>query len=63
MIQNKVGRIHPLETLIGVIIGINLFGLLGIFIGPMLISYVTLMARMFNEEYLAEDKEKDTEIT
>ncbi|WP_407355990.1 AI-2E family transporter [Methanolobus sp. WCC5] len=63
MIQNKVGRIHPLETLIGVIIGINLFGLLGIFIGPMLISYVTLMARMFNEEYLAEDKDKDTEMT
>ncbi|MDG6244028.1 MAG: AI-2E family transporter [Methanolobus sp.] len=61
MIQNKVGRIHPLETLIGVIIGINLFGLLGIFIGPLLISYVSLIARMFNEEYLSEDK--DTEMT
>ncbi|SFM19431.1 AI-2E family transporter [Methanolobus profundi] len=52
MIQNKVGRIHPLESLIGVIIGLNLFGLLGIIIGPLLISYVVLMARMFNEEYL-----------
>ena len=52
VIQKKVGRIHPLESLIGVIIGLNLFGLLGIIIGPLLISYVVLMAKMFNEEYL-----------
>jgi predicted PurR-regulated permease PerM len=52
-IQDKVGRIHPLESLIGVIIGLNLFGLLGIIIGPLLISYVALMAKMFNEEYLS----------
>ncbi|WMW24638.1 AI-2E family transporter [Methanolobus sediminis] len=56
IIQDKVGRIHPLESLIGVIIGLNLFGLLGIFIGPLLISYVALMAKMFNEEYLSENK-------
>lgn len=59
MIQNKVGRIHPLESLIGVIIGLNLFGLLGIIIGPLLISYVVLMARMFNEEYLSETENND----
>ncbi|TGC06655.1 AI-2E family transporter [Methanolobus halotolerans] len=51
-IQEKVGKIHPLASLIGVIIGLNLFGLLGIFIGPLLLSYVVLMARMFHEEYL-----------
>jgi predicted PurR-regulated permease PerM len=56
VIQNKVGKIHPLESLIGVIIGLNLFGLLGIIIGPLLISYVVLMAKMFNEEYLSENK-------
>ncbi|WP_406656947.1 AI-2E family transporter [Methanolobus sp. ZRKC2] len=52
-IQEKVGKIHPLVSLIGVIIGLNLFGLLGIIIGPLLLSYIVLMARMFNEEYLA----------
>ncbi|QLC50309.1 AI-2E family transporter [Methanolobus zinderi] len=51
-IQEKVGKIHPLVSLIGVIIGLNLFGLLGIIIGPLLLSYVVLMARMFHEEYL-----------
>lgn len=58
IIQNKVGRIHPLESLIGVIIGLNLFGLLGIIIGPLLISYVVLMAKMFNDEYLSENETK-----
>lgn len=58
MIQKKVGSIHPLESLIGVIIGLNLFGLLGIVIGPLLISYVVLMAKMFNEEYLSETDEQ-----
>lgn len=57
MIQKKVGSIHPLESIIGVIIGLNLFGLLGIVIGPLLISYVVLMAKMFNEEYLSESEE------
>ncbi|WP_094228996.1 AI-2E family transporter [Methanolobus psychrotolerans] len=52
IIQKKIGSIHPLESLIGVIIGLKLFGLLGIIIGPLLISYVILMAKMFNEEYL-----------
>ncbi len=56
IIQDRVGRIHPLESLIGVIIGLNLFGLLGIIIGPLLISYVALMAKMFNDEYLSESK-------
>ncbi|KXS40331.1 MAG: hypothetical protein AWU59_2576 [Methanolobus sp. T82-4] len=51
-IQEKVGKIHPLVSLIGVIIGLNLFGLLGIIIGPLLLSYVVLIARMFHEEYL-----------
>lgn len=52
-IQEKVGKIHPLVSLIGVIIGLDIFGLLGIIIGPLLLSYIVLMARMFHEEYLA----------
>ncbi len=52
-IQKKVGQIHPLISLIGVIIGLNLFGLLGIVIGPLLLSYVIIMAKMFNEEYMS----------
>lgn len=52
-IGKKVGELHPLVSLVGVIIGIDLFGLLGIIIGPLLISYTLLVARMFNEEYMS----------
>lgn len=52
-IQKKVGQIHPLVSLIGVIIGLNIFGLLGIVIGPLLISYAIIMAKMFDDEYLS----------
>jgi predicted PurR-regulated permease PerM len=51
-VQKKVGKIHPLITLVGVITGLKLFGLLGIIIGPLLISYVLLVTAMFHDEYL-----------
>ncbi len=51
-LQEKVGKIHPLVTLIGIFIGIPLFGILGIIIGPLIISYVILTLRMVKEEYL-----------
>lgn len=52
-LNKKVGRLHPLISVVGVIIGLNMFGLLGIIIGPLLVSYTLLTARMFSEEYMA----------
>ncbi|WP_292464785.1 AI-2E family transporter [Methanolobus sp.] len=51
-INKKVGQLHPLVSIIGIIIGLNLFGLLGIIMGPLLLSYALLTTRMFHEEYL-----------
>ncbi len=51
-LQKKVGNIHPLITLIGVFIGIYLFGFFGIIIGPLIITYVLLTLKMFKEDYL-----------
>jgi predicted PurR-regulated permease PerM len=51
-INKKVGQLHPLVSIIGVIVGLNLFGLLGIIMGPLLLSYTLLLSRMFHEEYL-----------
>lgn len=52
-VQKRVGKIHPLVTLVGVITGLKLFGLLGVIIGPLLISYVLLVSAMFHEEYIS----------
>ncbi len=52
-VQKRVGHIHPLVTVVGVITGLKLFGLLGIILGPLLISYVLLVAVMIHDEYLS----------
>jgi predicted PurR-regulated permease PerM len=51
-LQKKVGKIHPLITIIGLIIGLANFGVLGLLMGPILLSYVLLMIKMFKEEYV-----------
>lgn len=42
--------IHPLITLFGVIVGIQLFGFLGLIFGPLLISYFILLIKIFISE-------------
>lgn len=50
IIQEKIGKMHPLVSLLGIFLGINLFGLIGIVIGPLLLSYFILSIKMFKEE-------------
>ncbi|MCB9034191.1 MAG: AI-2E family transporter [Chitinophagales bacterium] len=43
--------IHPLITLFGVIVGVQLFGFLGLIFGPLLISYFILLVKIFISEF------------
>ena len=45
-------RIHPFVTVIGAFAGISWFGLLGLLIGPLAISYFFELIRMYGEEFL-----------
>jgi len=56
VIQKKVGKIHPFQSFLGIVIGVSLFGLVGIIIGPLLLAYFYLTIKMFSEEYIS-DKE------
>jgi predicted PurR-regulated permease PerM len=51
-LQKKTGQIHPLITLIGIVIGVPFFGILGILVGPLLLSYFLMTLGMFKDEYL-----------
>ncbi len=51
-VQRKVGEMHPLISLIGLIIGVTYFGIVGIIIGPLILTLFVLMAQMFREEYV-----------
>ncbi|QNJ98098.1 AI-2E family transporter [Constantimarinum furrinae] len=50
-VLKKLDNVHPLITLIGVIIGVPLFGFIGLIFGPLLISMFIILARIYREEY------------
>lgn len=52
IVQKKLADIHPLITLIGVIIGVPLFGFIGLIFGPLLISLFLLMLKIYKEEFV-----------
>ncbi|HKB48721.1 MAG TPA: AI-2E family transporter, partial [Ktedonobacterales bacterium] len=53
MVFRRWANIHPLVTLIGALAGVPYFGILGLLIGPLALSYFFELIRMYREEYLA----------
>jgi predicted PurR-regulated permease PerM len=51
---NQFYNIHPLETFIGIFIGIAQFGMLGIILGPFMVSLFKVLITIFREDYLPE---------
>src|SRR5690606_3513193 len=47
IIAKRVGDIHPIITVVGVIIGLPLFGFMGLVYGPLLLSYFLITVRIF----------------
>lgn len=54
LLLKKIGNTHPLITLFGVIIGLNLFGFLGLIFGPLLISLFMLLIKIYIREFAHE---------
>ena len=50
-VLQKLDNVHPLITLIGVIIGVPLFGFIGLIFGPLLISLFLIVVRIYKKEY------------
>ncbi|HXG44322.1 MAG TPA: AI-2E family transporter [Gemmatimonadales bacterium] len=51
----RYAQIHPLVTLVGAVAGVSYFGLLGILIGPLAVSYFFELIRLYKEEYIEPD--------
>ncbi|TKC05009.1 AI-2E family transporter [Pedobacter frigoris] len=56
MIAKRVGNIHPIITVIGVVIGIPLFGILGLVFGPLLLSYFVLLIKIYETSAMASER-------
>ncbi len=52
LVQKHMGEMHPLISLLGLIVGITYFGIVGIIIGPLILAVFILLAKMFREEYV-----------
>lgn len=50
-ILRKLDDVHPLITLIGVVVGVPLFGFIGLIFGPLLISLFLVIVRIYKNEY------------
>jgi len=50
-LQKKIGDVHPLITAFGVILGLNLFGFIGLIFGPILISLFILLIKIYVNEF------------
>lgn len=60
VLQKKMADIHPLITIFGVVIGLSLFGFMGVIFGPVLLSLFILFVDMFKREYLDGGAQKST---
>ncbi|NOT50218.1 MAG: AI-2E family transporter [Chitinophagaceae bacterium] len=50
-ILKKLGNIHPVVAVFGVIAGLGLFGFIGFIFGPLLVSYIILIFRIYRSEF------------
>lgn len=47
----KLGNVHPMVTVIGVIVGLGLFGFVGLIFGPLLVSYFIILVKIYMNEF------------
>lgn len=58
----KLENIHPLNTVFGIIMGMNLFGFMGLIFGPILISLTLLLIQVYRNEFADENSPPDLEL-
>lgn len=57
ILQKKLADTHPLITIFGVVVGLQLFGFIGIIFGPLIVSLFLMFIDMFRKEYLTDEEE------
>ena len=50
-VLKRLDDVHPLITLIGVIIGVPIFGFIGLIFGPLLISIFMALVRIYRKDF------------
>lgn len=53
----KLEDIHPLNTVFGIILGLKLFGFMGLIFGPILVSITVMLIQVYRDEFSDDDNE------
>ena len=48
----RMGDVHPVITILGVIVGLGLFGFIGLVFGPLLINYIIVLFKIYMNEFI-----------
>ena len=51
-IMRKIGNVHPVITVLGVLVGLGLFGFIGLIFGPLLVSYIIVLFKIYMNEFV-----------
>lgn len=57
ILNKKLGNIHPMITVFGVIAGISMFGFIGLIFGPMLLSLFIVLLKVYSNEFFSKKRE------
>lgn len=47
----KMGNVHPVITVLGVLVGLGLFGFIGLIFGPLLVNYIIVLFNIYVNEF------------
>lgn len=61
-VLKKLDDVHPLITLVGVIVGVPIFGFIGLIFGPLLISLFLALVKVYRKEYGTKEESSRKEI-
>lgn len=51
LLAKRMADVHPIVTVLGVIMGLKYFGITGLIFGPLIISYFLILLRIYYSEY------------
>jgi predicted PurR-regulated permease PerM len=60
-LMKKIGDVHPIITVLGVIVGLSLFGFVGLIFGPLLVSYFIVLVKIYINEFVKIEEQQPSE--
>ena len=61
-IMKRLGDVHPVVTVLGVLIGLGLFGFIGLIFGPLLVNYIIVLFKIYMNEFVEPVEQEKEEL-